>query len=163
MAAISQPTHSNTFTWMKTFVFFIQISLKFVPNGPIDNKPALVQVMAWRWTGDKPLPEPVLTQFTDIYVALEGVELTRAAFTAEHPYNMVLYNTISHRTCVGHRSDFEPSMIARFIRPTWGTPGADRTQVGPCWPHESCYVGYLACKSEMELFMGSIWYKMTVL
>ena len=43
----------------------IQISLKFVPRSPIDNKPALVQVMAWRRTGDKPLPEPRMTQFTD--------------------------------------------------------------------------------------------------
>ena len=25
----------------------IQISLKFVPRSPIDNKPALVQAMAW--------------------------------------------------------------------------------------------------------------------
>ena len=25
----------------------IRISLKFVPRSPIDNKPALVQVMAW--------------------------------------------------------------------------------------------------------------------
>ena len=43
-------------------------SLKFVPKGPINNKPALVQVMAWRWTGDKPLPELMLTQFTDAYM-----------------------------------------------------------------------------------------------
>ena len=46
----------------------IQISLKFVPRGPIDNNPALVQVMAWRRTGDKPLPELMLTQFTDAYM-----------------------------------------------------------------------------------------------
>ena len=38
----------------------IQISLKFVPRDPIDNKPALVQVMAWRRTGDKPLSEPMM-------------------------------------------------------------------------------------------------------
>ena len=44
-------------------------SLKFVPKGPIDNNSALVQVMAWRSTDDKPLPEPMLTQFTDIYAA----------------------------------------------------------------------------------------------
>ena len=43
----------------------IQISLKFVPKSPIDNKPALVQAMAWRWTRDKPLPEPMLAQFPD--------------------------------------------------------------------------------------------------
>ena len=33
----------------------IQISLKFVPNGSIDNEPALVQVIALRQTGNKPL------------------------------------------------------------------------------------------------------------
>ena len=50
------------------FRIFIQISLKFVRKGLIDNKAALVQVMAWRWTGDKPLPEPMLIQFTDAYI-----------------------------------------------------------------------------------------------
>ena len=43
----------------------IPISLKFVTKGSIDNKPALVQVMAWRRTGDTPLPEAMLTQFID--------------------------------------------------------------------------------------------------
>ena len=46
----------------------IPISLKFVPKGPNDNKSVLVQVMAWRRTGDKPLPEPMLDQFTDAYM-----------------------------------------------------------------------------------------------
>ena len=46
----------------------IQISLKFVPRSPIENKLALVQVMAWRRSGDEPLPEPMLTQFTDTYM-----------------------------------------------------------------------------------------------
>ena len=32
----------------------IKISLKFVPKGPINNIPALVQIMAWRRPGDKP-------------------------------------------------------------------------------------------------------------
>ena len=36
--------------------------------GPIDNKSVLVQVMAWRRTGDKPLPEPMLDEFTDAYM-----------------------------------------------------------------------------------------------
>ena len=38
----------------------IKISLKFVPMGPINNNPALVQIMAWRRPGDKPLSEPVM-------------------------------------------------------------------------------------------------------
>ena len=43
-------------------LFFIQISLKFVAKGPTDIKSALVQVMTWRQTGAKPLPEPMLTR-----------------------------------------------------------------------------------------------------
>ena len=39
----------------------IQISLKLVLKSPIDYKLPLHQVMAWRRTGDKPLPEPMLT------------------------------------------------------------------------------------------------------
>ena len=46
----------------------IQISLKLVPRTPIDNTPALVQVMAWRRTGDKPLHEPMMNQFIDAYM-----------------------------------------------------------------------------------------------
>ena len=48
------------------------ISLKFVTKNPIDDKPALVQVMAWRRRGDKPLPKPMLTQFTDAYMRHQG-------------------------------------------------------------------------------------------
>ena len=38
----------------------IRISLKFVPKGSINNIPALVQIMAWRRPGDKPLSEPMM-------------------------------------------------------------------------------------------------------
>ena len=46
----------------------IKISLKFVPKGPTDNYPALVQIMAWRRIGDTPLSEPILIRFTDSYM-----------------------------------------------------------------------------------------------
>ena len=36
----------------------INISLKFVPKDPINNNSALVQIIAWRHTGDKPSFEP---------------------------------------------------------------------------------------------------------
>ena len=54
----------------------IRISLHFVPKSPINNKPAFVQVMAWRRTGNKPLPELMLTPvYWRIYAALGGDEL----------------------------------------------------------------------------------------
>ena len=47
----------------------INISLKFVPKGLINNIPALVQIMAWRRPGDKPLSEPMMvTLLTHICV-----------------------------------------------------------------------------------------------
>ena len=38
----------------------IKISLKLVSKGPINNIPAMVQIMAWRRPGDKPLSEPMV-------------------------------------------------------------------------------------------------------
>ena len=46
----------------------IQISLKLFPRSQINISPALVQVMTWRRTGDKPILEPVMIQFTDAYM-----------------------------------------------------------------------------------------------
>ena len=37
-----------------------EILLKFVPKGPVNNVPALVQIMAWHWPGKKPLSEPMM-------------------------------------------------------------------------------------------------------
>ena len=50
------------------FCILIRISLKFAHKDQIDNTAASVQVMAWGRIGDKPLPEPMLIQFTDAYM-----------------------------------------------------------------------------------------------
>ena len=34
--------------------------MKFIPRFRINNIPALVQIMAWRRLGDKPLSEPIM-------------------------------------------------------------------------------------------------------
>ena len=40
----------------------IKILLKFIPKGPINNIPALIQIMVWCWPGDKPLSEPMMVR-----------------------------------------------------------------------------------------------------
>ena len=57
MAAIYQTTFLNAYYWTKLWIS-IKISPKFVHKGPINNIPALVQIMAWGRPGDKPLSEP---------------------------------------------------------------------------------------------------------
>ena len=55
----------NIFKWIflseKVWIS-VNISLKFVPRGPINNIPTLVQIMAWRRPGDKPLSEPMMVK-----------------------------------------------------------------------------------------------------
>ena len=82
MAAIFQTTFSNTFSWI-----LINISLKFVPRGPINNIPSLVQIMAWCWPGDKPLSEPMMVHLlTHIYASLCLSELSH-----QHVLSMTLF------------------------------------------------------------------------
>ena len=83
MDAISQTTFSNAFSWTKMLEYRlkfgwslflrvyrsnawipIKISLKFVPQGPINNILALVQIMAWRRPGDKPLSGPMMVSLS---------------------------------------------------------------------------------------------------
>ena len=50
-------------------LILIYISLKFVPKAPINNIPALVEIMAWRRLGDKPLSKPMMVSLlTHIWV-----------------------------------------------------------------------------------------------
>ena len=60
MDAISQTTFSRGIFFNENCCILITFSLKFVRKGPIDNNGALVQIMAWRRSGDKPLSEPMM-------------------------------------------------------------------------------------------------------
>ena len=69
MADISQTMFSKAFSWMKSFVFWFQFHWSLFLRVQLTiNKSALVQVMAWRPTADKPLLEPMLTQFNAAYM-----------------------------------------------------------------------------------------------
>ena len=59
ISAIWQTPYWNGFSWMKIYELRLKYQLKFVPipECPINNIPALVEIMAWRRPGDKPLSE----------------------------------------------------------------------------------------------------------
>ena len=52
----------------ENFWILTTISLKYVPWGLVDNMTALVQIMAWRRPGVKPLFEPMMLYVSDAYV-----------------------------------------------------------------------------------------------
>ena len=64
MGAIFQTTIFKCIFLTENAWISIRISLQFVPNpmGPINNIPALVQIMAWRQPGDKALSEPMMVR-----------------------------------------------------------------------------------------------------
>ena len=55
MATAFLATFSDAFSWIST-----KISLRFVPINPINNIPALVQIIAWLRSGDKPISKPMV-------------------------------------------------------------------------------------------------------
>ena len=60
MAAIFADGIFNSIFLNDNARILLKISLKFVPKVRINSIPALVQIMAWRRPGDKPLSEPML-------------------------------------------------------------------------------------------------------
>ena len=64
MTDIFTTIFSNEFPWMKIFEFWIQFDWSLF----LDNITPLVQILAWRRTGDKPLSEPMMPYVGDAYM-----------------------------------------------------------------------------------------------
>ena len=101
------PRFADIFKW----IFFneimwisIKILLKFVPSGPVNNIPALVQIMAWRRPSDKPLSEAMkvsllthicVNQWVNLFMATTPGCLNIPSFRI---WGYVLH--VKHITCV---------------------------------------------------------------
>ena len=60
MAAVLTDDTFNRIFMNENVRISIKISLQFVPQGPINNYSALVQIMAWRRSGNKLSSEPMM-------------------------------------------------------------------------------------------------------
>ena len=67
---------------------------------------------------------------------------------------------------LGQKSTTDPfwstSLIARFMGSTWGPSGADRTQMGPMWAHEICYLGSPELYMWLSLFVVRYWWVLPI-
>ena len=70
-------------SFKKTYAKSMEISLKYVPYGPVENMAALVQIMAWSPTGDRPLSEPMLVCFIDAYMR-HSTSMSQSAVTSHN-------------------------------------------------------------------------------
>ena len=89
----------------------INISLKFVPRGPINNVPTLVRVVAWRRPGDKPLSEPVMVSLLTHICVTRPQWVNRSLSSMRKDFNYLTvkkyeinkYMFMSHDKNSGHR------------------------------------------------------------
>ena len=73
----------------------INISLKFVPKGQINNIPALVQIMAWRRPGDKPLSEPMVVRLAT-HICVTRPQWVKEENWKQYPHGLS-HTWITHR------------------------------------------------------------------
>ena len=75
----------------------IKISLEFVPKGPINNNPELVQIVAWRLSGDKPLSESMMVSLLT-HICVIGLSELKHRCLVLHIWRHVCTKTdIKHR------------------------------------------------------------------
>ena len=90
MTAILQTKLKRRFFFNENTRISIDISLKLVPKGPINNSPALVQIMAWRRPqATSHYLNQLLLNDWHIYVSLGLNELTYGGLV--EPYSVNRY------------------------------------------------------------------------
>ena len=91
----------------------ISISLKFVPKGPINNIPALVQIMAWCRSGDKPFSEPMMDSlFTHICVTRPQWVKSYYQYRKSHCGEQAAERTSSFHNVISHTGNIASLYIA---------------------------------------------------
>ena len=86
----------DIFKWIflnENVIISIEKSLKSVPKGPINNIPALVQIMAWRRPGDKPLSGPMMVRLPT-HICVTRPEWVKYGF-----YTLMDDSLCSHVAC----------------------------------------------------------------
>ena len=80
----------------------VKILWKFVPRGLINNIPALVQIMAWRQSGDKPSSEPMMVSLLT-HVSFGLNELICHLISKRNTFVKI---TQSHNVLISKRNPF---------------------------------------------------------
>ena len=92
----------------------IKISLKFVPKGPINNIPALVQIMTWRRPGDKPLSEAMMVSLLT-YICVTRPQWVNS-WSVAMSRDIYYFETVFWPLEVNLNS----LMVKENMRPIWG-------------------------------------------
>ena len=95
----------------KNVWILVKISLKFVPKGPINYIPALIEIMAWCRPSDKPLSEPMLVSLLMHICVTRPQWINHSAMTHPSKRDWHQLNGITHWTQQQVDSEQEPFSI----------------------------------------------------
>ena len=129
MAAIFQTTYSNAFSWMKMHEFRLRFHWSLFPKGPINKISALVQIMTWRRSGDKPLSEPMMVSLLThicvtrpqwVNVGLENCLWPERGWNFHFKFWLALILLLAGQMSMKHMMTSSNGNIFRVVGPLWG-------------------------------------------
>ena len=109
--------------------YFDQISLKLDPKGPIDNKSALVQIMAWHQPGDKPLSEPMMVSLCLVYASFNSIALGRWGDN----FKSITFKLVIQKSSMVICCD----IVLRWMQQNLTNEKSTLIQVMPWWCHQA--------------------------
>ena len=92
----------------------IKVSLKFVPKDPINNIPAMVQIMAWRRPADKPLSEPVVVSLPT-HICVVRPQWVNALWATFYWYLLYFINAMTVKNVFSADKVFPKNALMGYI------------------------------------------------
>ena len=144
------------------------VSLKFVPNVPTNNIPSLVQIMAWRRSGDKPLSEPIMVSIlTHICVTrpqwvntlAPGRYVSKSLSVIFKLILMIDGSCISGEITIGRMSLVFTTNTPTLVKEMSWCRQATSHYLGQCWPRSMSTYGvtrpqWIGGKAWMKTWMN---------
>ena len=112
-------------------IISIKISLKCVSKGLISNIPALVQIMAWRRSGDNPLSEPMMVRLLTLICVTRPQWINPLSAGPVHIIHQNLCTTAPADALApgGARASAGTALAIRYMRFLWTSFGCLRFQI----------------------------------
>ena len=137
----------------------IKISMKFVPMSPINNNSSLVQIMAWRRSGDKPVSKPMMVSLlTHICVTRPqwvNSQMRRPCSTSQDSSSIVAFVLFCEfKTCV-----CVPGIPNRLVNSQcWPIEKQNSTSLGyRCTPSKPCSANNMSIHVALGIWVNSQW------
>ena len=99
----------------------IKISLNFVPMGPINNIPALVQITAWCRPGNKPLSEPMVGSLLT-HICLTRPQWVRQSGSMKSNHEWFIAGKLSAQNMMEYIIDFHHCFLPKINIGIFRTP-----------------------------------------